>query len=339
MNQTGPTPRTTPDESDAVAARRAEAGRRLAGEIDAALAAGRLDRARRFAATAARRLPGCARLAESLAHLRRAERDPEAALRIIAAAPAGRASLRLLRAGCLADLGRRIEAHAELDAWARHPQAPLHARLLLAVLDWESDDRDAALSLLAGNLARLDDPHTLALTLVMAVLHGRDDVAGSAAARLESLQTFPSLRPEIEVILASLGRARPQAPPAPAEADVETLSVELLSVEYLIPVLVQAQERRPDAPSARLIAMAIERALPRLTDRAGAFAALARLERLLGDDDAAMRWLEKGLVEHPMAANLVRLEHEWRGEPPPAESPAMAPPVAPAAGLSRERAA
>ena len=145
-----PTDRSAP--AAASPAEKALTARALADAIDRAMDMGLWEHAERIARSALRLAPASARLSEQLARLRLAQGRPETALTIIDSPWAQGemyASLRLLRAVCLVQVGRKQSAHSDLLRWSKKSTAPLDARLMLALLEWEAgDDHAATLSLL-----------------------------------------------------------------------------------------------------------------------------------------------------------------------------------------------
>ncbi|MHC4416294.1 MAG: hypothetical protein ACYS0G_13520 [Planctomycetota bacterium] len=295
-------------EAPAIQARRV--ARRLAGAVDRAIAEGRWEHADRLAARAARLAPRHARLAESLARLRLAQDDPETALRIIDGCRTRPASLRLLRASCLLLLGARAEAHVDLHRWSGRASAPLDARVLLGLLEWQRGDDAAAVQTLQRNLRHLQDPRTLQALLLISVHRGRAPQAEMWAQRLRAACATGAADqggPDVEILLASLGLpgARRDAEPTPDE--INALALGLITCEPALGALVEAQRRRPHLPTVRLIRQALARALCDLSDAAAGFEAMARLSMMLGDEAAARHWAKRGLAENPMSVPLALL--------------------------------
>ena len=282
------------------------AARELAQAIDDALLRNQAQRADRLADSAARLAPPSARLTESLARLRLATGRPEAALAMIDACRRRPSSLRLLRLVCLMELGRSAEAHLELADWRKDAAMPLAARTLLALAEWEAGDHASPLALLQDNLTEIEDPLTLELLLILAVLEGRAGLESMIAGRLERYSLYPREREELELFFIALGRPRPAIGEPPAN-DLARLRLELIACEAALPVLVEAQARSFDAPSCELLVTAAEDVLGELRDPALAIACIVQLHRLLGRVDEANHWLQRGLSEHPMAAALARL--------------------------------
>ena len=86
--------------------------------------------------------------------------------------------------------------------------------------------------------------------------------------------------------------------------------MELICFEPAIDVLVAAQHSRLHLPTVRLLAPAIERALPDLNDASAGMHALARLSLLQDQRQEARRWAERGLAENPMSAPLAIMLRE-----------------------------
>ncbi len=292
--------------------------RRLADAIDRAVALGLWDHADRLASTAARLGAGHPRLAEPLARLRLAQGDPETAVRIIDTCRTPPASLRLLRATCLLFLGSRTEANLDLYKWSARASAPLDARLLLGLMERDSDVSTAIRSLLR-NLRHLEDLRTLQALLLICTKRQRAEQAEIWAGRLRAgcpAGTDHETR-TTNLMLESLGMPglRDDAEPTPDQ--VNALAMELITFEPAIPTLAEAQQRRPHLPTARLLVRAIEQALPDLSDDATALHVLARLSVVLGNPDAARRFAEQGLAANPMSVPLALLIEELTQPTPP----------------------
>lgn len=278
-------------EADAPAPSRTAASRRvargLADAIDRAMALGFLEHADKLAATAAGLAPGYPRLAEPLARLRLAQGDPETALSIIDGCRALPASLRLLRATCLLLLGARAEAQIDLQRWSGRSSAPLDARLLLGLLQWQDGDDASAIRTLVRNLKHLEDPRTLQALVLISVHRRQTEQAQVWAQRLRDCSAAAGSLPDVDMMLQSLGMAgvEPDAEPTPEQ--VNALAMELITFEPAIGVLTESQRRRPHPPTARLIRRAIQQALPDLADKPAAIEALARISLVVGELDPA----------------------------------------------------
>jgi len=85
----------------------------------------------------------------------------------------------------------------------------------------------------------------------------------------------------------------------------------------------------PDKPSAEMLAIGIERALPDLSGETVAIEALARLHILLGRDEQALHWIDRGLETSPMSAALTLLKRQLDPETEP-KQPEAGEPIAPA---------
>lgn len=265
-------------------------------------------------------------LSEALARLRVAEGKLHRALAVLESADTSSPTIRLLRAACLIELGQPFEAHADLAALCDLHHAPAGARHLLAILEWSLGDAAAADEALRPRGGHGNDPLGLQLLLTMAVICGEPEQAHTLARRLEQWCLFPTLREGIRVFLASLGEARVIESLAPGDDMINRLARELIEAEILVPVLLEAQRRRFDRLSARLLELALARALPAFAQPAVAYAALTELALRLDGPTAARVWLEAGLVRHPMSTELRRLERDRAAEVEPA-TPIPSPPL------------
>ncbi len=290
--------------------------RRLADAIDRAMALDLWEHADRLAAVACRQAPGSSRLAEPVARLRLARCEPEAALAVIDGARIDvtpmPSSLRLVRAACLLCLGSRTEAQLDLHRWAAKRSAPLEARLLLALLEWQDHD-DAAIETLHDNLEHAEDPRTLAALMLIAVERGRQGQAELWAHRLRTCAGAEAAVPCADLMLRSLGMAGIGTSAEPSPQQTSALAMELVAFEPAIAALVEAQRRSPHLPTARLLRRALEEALPDLDDAAGAYLALARLCLLLGEEESARDLARRGLDGQTMSAALALLLRQLSG--------------------------
>jgi hypothetical protein len=254
-------------------------------------------------------------LCERQARLCAVRGDASTALNIIDTTGHRTSSLRLLRAACLVQAGRRDEAHLELRQWAQRPSAPVAARSMLALLEWHDGDMTAACDALRTNLRQFEDPATLAALMLMHEVRGHTQQADRWAERLRTACAFSTEAPLYNRMLRSIGREPiDSAEPGPADAHIETLALELIAGEAAIPALVDAQRLKPQRAIGELLCAALERALPDLDDRAAAFIAIADLNELLGDVTAAIDWAERGAKECPMSAALARRLIELRSD-------------------------
>ena len=280
------------------------AARGLADALDRAMEMKLWAHADRLAGSAARLAAAHPRLTDRLARLRLMEGEPETALAMIESCRHGSASLRLLRAACLIEVGRKAEAHADLIAWSRRSTAPLDARLMLALLEWESGDAHAAVQTLLRNLRHLEDPRTLELLVLLARHQERVAQSNQWAKRLRTCGAATADGPDAELLLQSLGMSGAGPEAEATEEQVDTLAMELVLAEAVIPALVEAMRREPRRRTARLLGRAIERALPELSEQSAAYEALANLSVVLDNQQAAGDWARRALEINPASASL-----------------------------------
>jgi len=240
-------------------------------------------------------------LAERIARLRASRSEFEAALAIIDSRPPHTqpASMRLLRAVCLMQAGRGHEAHADLLLWARKSSAPLQARLMLAVLEWECGRADDAADALQHTLKQIEDPAALAALMLMAAAQDRRHMAGIWAERLAKACLTHPHRAYFETMLAANGFNRPKVRLAATRETIAALATELLAQEYVIPALVESQRLSGERETIMLLASAIEQAIDELDDQSAACDAMATLCELVDDRDVAEAWRSRAERARP----------------------------------------
>ena len=302
-------------------AEKALTARGLADAIDRAMDMGLWEHAERIAQSALPLAPTSARLGERLARLRLAQGRPETALAIIDSPWAQgerHASLRLLRAVCLVQIGRKEEAHSDLLRWSKKSTAPLDARLMLSLLEWEAGDDHAATLALLRNLKHLEDPRTLELLLLIATRQERPEQTQVWARRLRECSAFGGGSAHMHLLCDSLMLPQLRAQGEPTDEQTNMLAMEFIAAEQVIPTLVAAQQFRPQRDVANLLYRAIEQALDDLTNRFNALEALARLALILDDRTEARRRAEEALRHNPMSASLAMLLEELDEKSPEA---------------------
>ncbi|MHC4947520.1 MAG: hypothetical protein ACYTG1_04575 [Planctomycetota bacterium] len=262
------------------------ATRALADAINRALDLGHLTHAAQLADDAPHHVDD-PRLVEGLARLHLAWNDAESALARVDLCPGTTPALRLLRAACLVQLGGRAVARRELRAWTRSRRAPVEARLMLALLDWEEGDVHGATLAVLKNRPRLEDPRSLELLLLIAVAEQRPEQARVWADRLEALG------PSATIGRAVLGLEDRSVAPTTAGA-VATLADEIRHAEDVLPALVEAQRLEPDPATALLIKRAVLRAFDDLRDQPTALACFARLTAAPDDRDGVLATIAPG---------------------------------------------
>ncbi len=311
--------------------------RHIEDALERALEEGSLDYADALVRTAERAGPRSGRLTEQLARLQLAHGDAETALRVIETAGPRTAALRQLRSACLILTEQREGAHADLHSWSQRASAPLDARLLLALLEWDAGDSETARRILLRNLNQLEDPDSLALLLAFASEEERDDEARKWADRLLAATRFGPAAESARLLAGMLGVGLAvEVEAEPTDAQVAVLANELIAAEEVIPALVAAQERSLDGATARLLLRAVESALDELERPAIACEALSRLSWELDGPEAAARWIERGLRHAPMSSSLRALEMEVK---PNARPPVVPHPPRQARGHSSEERA
>jgi len=279
------------------AARSARPDQWLALAIERAVARGDLGRAEAIARSADRLVRCNPSVAAAITrfHLSRGEADM--ALAAVEDSIVRTDDLRGLRIIALVLTRRRRRARAELRAWRRG--SPVSAAAVALTLLAESNHRtvNRQLARLGRRVARSDDAMSLAAITTRCLERG--DAAGAAvgAARLSIV-----LRRHDR---AAVAPAASQSPPSAVD-----LARSILSHEDVVPALVLAQQLQPDPPSARILRAALEQSLPQFDRPAIAYDALTRLSLVLGDVEAAGRWIERGCRACPLSAPLAALQRE-----------------------------
>lgn len=285
----------------------ASAGKWLASALERAVELGIWQRAERIARSAKRLAPDHPDLSEQLARYHFARGDAKTALRTIDACHLQTASLRLLRNICLILLGRTAEAQHDLLGWSRKTTAPVYARLVQALLVMQKGEYETARKWLRMNLTQSEDPLTLAALVVICILEEQFDQAHLWANRLYETNSWNESPLDCDVFLKSLSLSRPAPAHVPSEDRIDTLSREILDCEEIIPVLVQAQKLQYDSRTAKLLSVAIERALSGLEKPQAGHEALAQLALAEENTAEARHWAGVGLKQQPMSASLARL--------------------------------
>lgn len=319
---------TTGDTDDKAERRLA---RSLAEALDDALGNNRAHQLRALVESSQRIAHRHPQLTERVARMRFSAGDAAAALSLIDACTTATSSLRLLRCACLIAAGRRTEAHQELFQWCQRRAVPIDARLMLALLEWDSGDIESASAALRENLRQLDDgdERTLMLSLCLAVERGHHDRAAEVAVRLRQCCAGRMCVPDVDVLMATLGLQSPAPATHLTDPQLEGFVTELIAAEATIPALVESLELRRDRSLCIMLADALERAVGELRDMPVALEALARLRLLLGERDEALSLIERGLAINPMSAALARLQRSLTADAAADRSAAQATTVTP----------
>jgi tetratricopeptide (TPR) repeat protein len=305
-------------EADALASgssiRMLDAARRIAEAIDRAISLRLHEHAERLAQAGVRLMHHSPRLTERIARFRLAQGRAEAALAIVDASPWKTASLRLLRAISLIDLGRVTCAHADLREWSRQATAPLEARRLLAMLELEHGNRDGAIAALIRNVRQADDLESIELLLLDSIAHARTEQAKEWAERLIEASKLSATAMETPILLETFGINTSHVKrAAPTPGQIESFALELAaedSAERILQMLVRSQQVASDPFESQLLYLGAQTALPMLPNQANACESLARLAIVLERNDEALSWAMRGLELNPMSASLSRLVYE-----------------------------
>lgn len=286
---------------------RLSAGRWIATALDRAMRQDQWAQARRLVLSAGRLTETFPHVAEQVARFHLASGDPLQALHLIDDSHVQTASLRMLRNVCLIVIGRESEARTDLQQWVKRSTAPLSARTLHALLEVGEKNYETARTQLRRNLKHLDDPTSLASLIALCVADDRQRQADHWADRFQKAMAGVPEFERYDLMLKSLRLARPAPSHRSDLRQVQTLALELLGHENIIPVLVSAQAIEFDPRTSRLLADAIEQALPDLDKPQAGLEALARLALCADDFNLARHWIERGSAAYPMSSGLARL--------------------------------
>lgn len=296
-------------------------GRWIATALDRAMVQDQWGQARRLVQTAGRLIETFPHVAEQVARYHLALGDPVQSLHVIDDSHVQTASLRMLRNVCLIVVGREREARTDLMQWVKRSTAPLCARTLHALLETGDGNYDEARTGLRRNLRHLEDPASLASIITLCIADDRQRQADHWADRFRKTMAGVPDSERYDLMLKSLHLAQPALKHLNNPRHVQTLALELLGHEDIIPVLVSAQTIEFDPRTSRLLANAIERALPDLDKPQAGHEALARLAMCADDLNLARHWIERGCEAHPMSAGLARLRAQLDHEIKPGTAP------------------
>jgi hypothetical protein len=280
--------------------------RELSAMIDRAIERGQWEAADRVARTATRLVAKHPVLGERVARLHAARGDFDSALAVIDAGAVRPASMRMLRVVCLLQLGRRCEAHLDLHEWARRSSAPVHARLVLALLEHAEGDDEAACLALQRNLRQIEDPHSLAALMLLAMTRRRAELARLWAQRLRCAIDGYGSAAMFEVMLAACGFPQRAASRQETPTAAAALAVELIGRDHLVPALVEAQRLHGDVTQTRLLTDALTLSADEMDAPHVTCDALANLHAMLGDRELSAAWRGRAVAvnaqrEHVLA--------------------------------------
>ena len=218
--------------------------------------------------------------------------------------PTARQKLLLQLVRCQAD--QKALAHLELAEWSHSDRCPPQARVLLAMLDMELGDFDAARAALRRNDRHTSDPVTHQMLALLGVVEDMPECVRGATSVL--VHTFGH-QPLVRCWLTALGLSDDDDLQHPPMEMIDQLAVELLSRPQTIAALVEAQRYEPDAGRIELLRRAIQRIVADLTDPLPAVEALAELAFMADQPDDAARWVRRGLKLSPYSAKLALLRN------------------------------
>lgn len=279
--------------------------RELAAALDRAVQLGQWKLADRIASQSMRIARDHPLLSERVARIRASQGDFDAALAIMDSCTNQTASMCLLRVVCQLQTGRHIEAHAGLLHWARKSSAPLQARVMLAMLDWQAGYADDAATTLQHSLRQIEDPMALAALMLMAVAQSRRQLANHWAMRLAAASVSSPHRRYFETMLSANGFRPATSSMMINDESIASLSTQLIANEHVIPTLVEAQRLAQPSDATHLLAAAIESAIDELEHLPTACHALSMLHEKLSHHDLAQAWRSRAAAALADRADVI----------------------------------
>lgn len=227
----------------------------------------------------------------------RLERDPE---------PNDRRRLLLALARCQA--GDIATAHLDLAAWSRRDDCPPEARILLAKLELEAGDAEAARTALCRHRNRPSDPMTCQMLILLDTAEDLPQAAQQAAAMLARAIADRGVSTEMNHRwLATLGLTPRTVRVEPTHEQVAQLAQSLTQEPTAIASLVRAQQIEAKPTHVRLLRRALVRIAESLPEPRAAFEGLAHLAEIDGDRDDAARWARRVLRDDAYSAAMALL--------------------------------
>lgn len=287
--------------------RQSGASRWLASAIERAMARSMWSQASRIVKSAVKLAPHYPHLTEQIARYFFARGEFENAIETINSCHLRTSSLRLLEDLCLINAGKTAEARDDLVRWSKKATAPLTARVALALLVIKSGDQESARTLLAQNLRQMEDPMTLAVLISLCVAEGKTEQARQWADRLRATSAWIVNSVNYDLMLKALDLGIPAPAHVPSKTQIESLALELVANEEIIPVLVRSQCLQYDSRLARLLSEAIERSIPEVEKPHLAYESLAKLALAAENFASAHHWAHQGQDINPMSTTIAQL--------------------------------
>ncbi len=193
-------------------------------------------------------------------------------------------------------------AHLDLLAWNREERCPTEARLLLAILEAEAGNREAARAILTESLQHDADTLTCQMLVLLELEDETKAIPNSRSVNL--LAHAFSHDAAVDRWITSLELPAPAAlPDVPLEM-IDQLAAQLLQRPDVIPTLVVAQRHAEQPHRVELLRRALGRIVWDLEHPLPAVEALGELSLLAGQYDDARRWVRHGLRDQPFSASL-----------------------------------
>lgn len=276
-------------------------------DAERAMRRGNLVGAAMALAQAQRTAPDTERTIELEARLALLRGRPDQAVERLDRAPRPGDRRRLLLALARCQAGDVARAHLDLAAWSRDIGCPPEARVLLAKLEIEAGDEEAARTALCRHRNQPDDALTCQMLVLLDTAEDLPFAAQHAASLLASAFADGGCAGLNGRWLASLGLTPRTVRIEPTHQQVTQLARSLAQEPGVIASLVRAQKIEPNPAQLRLLRRSLVRIADSLPEPRAGFEALAELAEIDGDRTDAARWARRVLRDDAFAASMALL--------------------------------